>query len=344
MPETIRIGKRLLGPGQPVYIIAEMACSHDGDVEKAKRLIESAVSAKADAIQLQFFSRKDLVTPDHDTYELLGRLQFSQRRWREIYGYARQGSIHVFACTYDLPSARLAIQLGVDGIKLNASDLSNPDLLKVVAESGIPFTLGTGASTVEEIAEAVKTSALHGGHQMILMHGIQNFPTAIEDAHVNKVSMLSSLFPFPVGYQDHTDAAEPMSRVVDLLAIGSGACVIEKHITLDRSEKGTDYQAALEPDEFREFVKMLRVAERAMGPRTIKRLTKSDRQYRQFQKKTIVAIKDKRPGDTLQRKDIAFLRTKKGGLPPTEIDRILGKTLVRSVNRHEPLSMTHFKK
>ena len=221
MPETIRIGEKLIGRDEPVYVIAEMACAHDGDIGKAKRLIDAAVSSKADAIQLQFFSRKDLMTPYHEAYDLLGKLEFSHQEWKEIYGYARRWDIHIFACTYDVPSAQLATQLGVDGIKLNSSDLSNPELLEIVARSKIPYTLGTGASTVEEIAQAIETSLQHGGDQIIIMHGVQNFPTEIESAQIHKVKILQSVFPFPVGYQDHTNASEPFSRVIDLLALGA---------------------------------------------------------------------------------------------------------------------------
>jgi sialic acid synthase SpsE len=321
-----------------IYIISEMACAHDGDIEKAKRIIDAAVSAKADAIQLQFFSRKDLMTPDHEVYDLLGTLEFSQTEWTEIYGYACQGDIHVFACTYDVPSAELAIRLGVDGIKLNSSDLSNSDLLKIVAQSGIPYTIGTGASTVEEIAEAVETSVKNGGDKIILMHGVQNFPTKIQHAQINRIRMLRALFPFPVGYQDHTDASLPFSRMIDLLAIGMGASVIEKHITLDRSEKGTDYQAALEPEEFVEFVAMIRMAERAMGSERLLPLGEKDREYRMFQKKSVVSLEDLKAGDVIDRKKIGFLRAGRNtDLSTSNVDRILGKKLKRDVSPYQPL-------
>lgn len=317
-----------------IYIISEMACAHDGDIEKAKRIVDAAVSAKADAIQLQFFSRKDLMTPDHEVYDLLGTLEFSQSEWAEIYRYASQRNIHVFACTYDVPSAELAIHLGVDGIKLNSSDLSNSDLLKIVAQSGIPYTLGTGASTVEEIAEAVETCLRNGGDQIILMHGVQNFPTAIENAQINRIRMLKALFPFPVGYQDHTDASHPFSRVVDLLAIGAGASVIEKHITLDRSEKGTDYQAALEPMELKEFVQTIRRAERAMGSNRILPLSQNEKNYRNFQKKSIVSSCEIKKGQLVKRGMLQFMRSEPG-LSPHEVDKIVGRATKRNIGKFE---------
>ena len=246
MSSMVKLRNKKIGSGNQIYIIAEMACAHDGDLEKAKQLVDAAVKGKADAIQLQFFSIKDISTPDHSGYEVGIRIEFSHKEWEKIYDYAFNFGIHVFACTFDLPSAELAIRLGVDGIKINSSDLSNPALLKLVAGSGIPFTLGTGASTIEEIAQAVETCLKHGVDQIIIMHGIQNFPTDIKDTNINKIKMLQSLFPFPVGYQDHTDASYPFSRIIDLLAIGAGASVIEKHITIDNSGNLEDTQKQLD--------------------------------------------------------------------------------------------------
>ncbi len=339
----IKIGNKKISTNGPIYIIAEMACAHDGEVEKAKQLVDAAVEAKVDAIQLQFFSVKDNTSPKVEGYDLGIQIEFTKDQWQEIFDYSRSFDIQIFACTFDVPSVKLAIQLGVDGIKINSSDLSHPDLLEIVGQSGLPFTLGTGASTIQEIAQAVETLLENGGHQIVVMHGIQNFPTDIHDAHINRVKMLKSLFPFLVGYHDHTDADLSFSRTVDLLAIGAGACVIEKHITLDRSKKGLDYQSALEPQELKEFVEMIRMAENAMGANRILPLSESEKQYRRFQKKSIVAIRDMGAGEILKRKDIAFMRAPKIGLSPVDASGIIGRTLVRSVIRYEPLFWEYFR-
>lgn len=343
MSSIVQIQNRPINVEEQIYIIAEMACAHDGDIAKAKKLIDTAVEAHADAVQLQFFSPDDLVTPDHEIYDLLQKINFSHQDWKEIHKYAGQYDIHIFACTYDIPSAQLAIDLKVDGIKLNSSDLSNPDLLRIVAESQIPFTLGTGASTIEEIDQAVQTSKQYGGDQIIIMHGVQNFPTAIDNAHINKIKLLHRHFGLPVGYQDHTDASNPFSRMIDLLAIGAGACVIEKHITVDRSKKGTDYEAALEPKEFKEFVKLIRTAEAAMGPTTIQPLSESDIAYRRFQKKSIVATRDIGIGEKISRQDITFLRTSKAGIPPISFKEIVGKTVTKNIQKFKPLLLKDIK-
>jgi len=328
-----------IGKGHPVFVIAEMACAHDGDVDKAKQLIDAAVRAGADAVQLQFYSLEALMTPSHHLYELLKKIEFNTDQWKEIYDYSRSFDIKIFVCTYDIPSLEHAIQLNVDGIKINSSDLSNPELLTKVAKFNKPFTLGTGASTIEEIAKAINTIKAHGDENLILMHGIQNFPTDINSAHINKIKIFQSIFPYPVGYQDHTDASDPFSKVIDLMAIGAGACVIEKHITLDRSEKGTDYQAALEPDEFCDFVSLIRNAEKAIGSITINPLSESDLTYRNFQKKSIVAASQLKKGDLLKLEKIKFLRT--GEMPdlsPSDFKAIEGKPVKQDINAMQPIT------
>jgi len=174
---------------------------------------------------------------------------------------------------------------------------------------------------------------------MVLMHGVQNFPTRIEDAHMHRIKILASLFPFPVGYQDHTDASDPFSRIIDLIAIGAGARVIEKHISLDRSEKGTDYQSALEPSEFGNFVTMIRTAETAMGANRIHPLSPSEKEYRMFQKKGIVALETIQPEEPIALKKLAFLRCGVNpDLAPKDIDHVLGKKAKRQIDPFEPIT------
>lgn len=344
MGKTIDIKGRTIGKGLPPYIIAEMACAHDGDLAKAKALVDAAVNGGADAVQLQFFDREALMTPQHKVYDLLGKIQLSPEAWREIYDYARQFPIDVLVCTFDLPSFELAEEFGADGIKLNSSDLSNQELMERVAGSTMPFTIGTGASTVEEIAKAVELTLASGNRNMVIMHGIQNFPTPSDDAHISKITLLNELFPFPIGYADHTDAEDPFSRTIDLLALGAGATVVEKHITLDRSEKGTDYQAALEPAEFADYVNLIRQGYLAMGKTHWPPLGEKDLNYREFQKKNIVAVRDMPEGTVLTREDIAFKRTGQiTSLNPGDVKSILGTTLTRTVSVHQPLEWGDFK-
>ncbi len=336
----IKIREKLIGSGHGVYIIAEMACAHDGDVNKARALIDVSAEAGVDAVQLQLFSVKDLMVPSHEVYDLLVKIEFSTEQWKELFDYARQYDMAVFACTYDMPSAALATECEADGIKLNSADLSNPEMVAFVAASGTPFTLGTGASTMEEIADAIEVSLSAGSDKLILMHGMQNFPTDIDNANIKRVGLLQEAFGAIVGYQDHTGAELPLSRVIDLLAVGAGALVIEKHITLDRKERGTDFQASLEPEEMKNFVELIRHSEPALGSATVRPLTESDMEYRKFQKKSIVAAEALVEGSVINRDKVLFMRSPvTGGLSPAELLKITGKRLSRSIERFDPVRL-----
>jgi sialic acid synthase SpsE len=318
------------------YIIAEMACAHDGQKEKAKRLIDAASGAGCDAIQLQLFAVNHQVAPTHRLHELLCSLEFSRDDWQEIYDHADGYDLAVFAFAYDVPSLQLALELGIDGIKLSSADISNPEMLQLAAESGLPITVGTGASTIDEIYDALRQIEEAGGEKVVLMHGVQNFPTALEDANIRRIQLLQRIFQLPVGYQDHTDAELTVSKVIDLTAVGVGACIIEKHITIDRSEKGTDYQAALEPAEFKQFVEMIGQISAALGHDRVTGLTESDLRYRQFQKKRIVAARRLEAGTILSRNDVTFLRQDHNlGLAPLMLAELLGKPVRHRIEQYD---------
>lgn len=321
------------------YIIAEMACSHDGDVQKAKTLVDFAVSGGADAIQFEIFNPDDNIVPQEEVHSLLRRLFFAKDQWKELYGYARQFDIAISTFAYDYPSLELGLELGSDILKLNSSDLSNPKMVKECCRSGLPFTVGTGSSTMEEVSKTVNLCLENGGTKVILMHGLQNFPTDFKNAHIRKLLILKNTFDCLVGSADHTDASLEISKIVDLMAIGIGASVLEKHITVDRKEKGVDHESALEPTEFKQYVKLMKTSYIAMGPPRIMPLKENDFRYRKFQKKSIVAIRDIKPDEKLSRSHFAFLRnSKSSGISPMEFNKIIGKKTRNPIRKHDQIT------
>lgn len=336
---SFTIGSKTIGNGQMPYIIAEMACAHNGDFDQAMELTKISAEAGADAVQLQFFIPEHTVTPHHEVYDVLERIAIDKAGWKKVFDYGVSLGLDVWVCTYDEPSVAWAAEFGAVGIKLNSADLSNPDVLRAVGKTGIPFSLGTGASTPMEIHRGLETAQEAGATKAVLMHGVQNFPTAIDNLNVNRVSLLQRIFEeMPVGYADHTDGEEPFGKVVDLLAVGMGAAVLEKHITLSRAEKGIDYQAALEPAEFKDYVQRIRTAYSALGKAELKELTADDLRYRKFQKKSIVAARAMQAGETLTRSDVRFLRNAVPGVAPIEWPDMEGKNLRRAVDAFENIA------
>ena len=156
--------------------------AHDGDVSEAKKLIDGAVFADADLIQLQIFRTNEQLSPDQPNYDLLTKLEFTDYQWADIFAYASQSGKDIMSFVYDVPSLELALSFNPCALKLNSSDLVNGPMLKLCAESNLPLFLGTGASKIEEIIEALSFLQDNGCDKVILMHGVQAFPTSLSDS------------------------------------------------------------------------------------------------------------------------------------------------------------------
>ncbi len=331
--------------GDKTYIIAEMACAHNGSFEDAKKLIDAAADAKANAVQFQFFEPEALVTMDHSDLDLYKRIQFTKEQWRSLNDYARAKGLDTLTTAYDYPALELAIELELDGVKLNSSDLSNFEMLDLLAKEKIFFTLGAGASTVEEIQEAIDRLTEGGTTNFVLMHGLQSFPTHLDTANIKRVEFLRNSFGIITGYADHTPGGMELGKYIDLLALGMGAKVLEKHITLDRTQKGLDYHSALEPRELKEYVQHIRNAELALGDYSLGGFSQSEIGYRQFQKKQIVAAKELKEGDVLSRENVAFLRTEEGfGLSPMKFPSLENTKIAKAIGKHKLITPDALKK
>ncbi len=334
--KQIYIRDRLIARGEAPYIICEMACAHEGEIKRAEKLIDAAAEAGADAIQFEMLDPDDNIIPATDMYKLLQRLYFSPDDWEHLFNYSRQYDIAVSSFAYDYKSLETALELGADLIKLNSSDLSNPDMIERIAGTCLPCTFGTGASAMEEILRSVEFYKNRGGKNLILMHGLQNFPTELHNMNIGRIKLLMNKFDCPAGYADHTDGGTALSMYIDLIALGIGASVIEKHITLNRDEKGIDHESALEPDEFMQYVRILNDGNSAIGCETIPGFSQSEITYRLFQKKKIVAARDLKSGETVSKDMIRFLRSEQpGGISPMDMENIIGARVVGKVSAYD---------
>lgn len=334
MTKSINIKNKRIGEGFPTFIIAEMACAHNGDLDQALKLVDVASESGADAIQLQLFSVKDYIVPSHPGYEIVKKLELTADQWEKIIERVKKHNIILFVAAYDRPSVDLAVKNGVDSFKIHSQDLSNPYLTQYIASKGKLITLSTGASTVGEIERGIDFLKKGGCSDIVLMHGYQNFPTRIEEVNLLFMGYLKEKFHLPVGYQDHTDGNDPLSMILPLISLGFGANVIEKHYNLDRGKKGIDYQSALDPHELKDFVANLKQAEKAFGTGKPKPFTADEERYRKDGKKNIVSVRDLAEGQKISFEDIVFVRSAPG-IPPTEADKIVGKKAKRAIAKHE---------
>jgi len=340
----IKIGDRWVGDGEPTYIIAEIGSNHDGSLEQAKKMIDYAKEAGADAAKFQSFLAGKLISKtgfkEKKSFQAKWPKSVWQvykdaelpREWHEILAdYCKKKKIHFLSSAWDEEAVDLLDELDVPAFKVGSGDITNLPLLRYIAEKGRPIILSTGASTLDEVREAVEVIKSTGNNDIILLHCVVNYPSPIEDANIRAMVTLKETFGYPVGYSDHT-----LDDLVPLGAVALGACVIEKHITIDRSLSGPDHPFAMEVPEFAAMVRKIRLLERALGS-PIKQVTPSEKETVILQRRSLFAKTDIPAGTIISRDMIEILRPAIG-LPPKLIDAVVGKKAKVHIRQHDPIT------
>jgi N-acetylneuraminate synthase/N,N'-diacetyllegionaminate synthase len=344
MVSTIAIGERVIGAGQPCFIIAEAGVNHNGDLALARRLIDVANEARADAVKFQTFKAERVASHDapkaeyqqHFTergesqFEMLRRLELSPEMHRELMARCRRapcthGRQAMFLSTpFDEQSADLLESLGVRAFKLSSGEVTNLPFLSHVARKRKPIILSTGMATLDEVAEAVRTIELAGNAELLLLHCTTNYPADPRCVNLRAMRTLAAAFGYPVGFSDHTPGIE-----VALAAVALGACVIEKHFTLDRNLPGPDHQASLEPNELRMLVQGIRNVESALGD-GVKRPAESELENLPVARRSLHWRRSLEAGAVIGAEDLIALRPGTG-IPPGKLPALLGRALATAV-------------
>jgi len=278
---TVSIGSRVIGGGRPAYVIAEIGLNHNGDVDIAKRLIEVAARAGADAVKFQKRT-PEISTPEHmrdvpretpwGTMSYLDyrrRVEFGRDEYVEIGDHATMLGLDWFASPWDVPSVAFLEDLNVVAHKVASASLTDTELLVALRETGKPVILSTGMSTMEQIDRALDTL---GTDRVVLMHATSTYPLEPEEANLRVISTLRDRYAgVPVGYSGHERGLQ-----ISLAAVALGAVAVERHITLDRTMWGSDHAASLEPTGLEHLVRDIRVIEKALGD-GVKRVFDSER-------------------------------------------------------------------
>ena len=328
---------------QGVFIIAEMANAHEGNVTAAKAIVEAAANAKADAVKFQVFSPDELATPTYEDYELYGKLQMPKQAWQELVGHARALGLKVFSDVFGLPSAELMHSLGVDGFKIHAADVSNYALLRYVGASGKTVLLSVGGSVWTETADALLALKEAGALSVALMYGFQGYPNLLVDSYLRRIELLAEKFKLPIGFASHLGADDPEATMLPVWAVTAGASIIEEHLTLDRSRKGLDYFSSLEPGEFAEMVRRIRQVEPALGRRSLV-LSPKEVEYRLSHKKWPVVTRDVKAGEAMTDRNVALKRAPD---PPSgralNLDMVIGHRAARDIPAYTPIQTKDLK-
>ena len=331
-----------------ILIIAEAGVNHNGDISLAKRLVDVAVDAGADLIKFQTFSADRLATrqakkadyqivateKSETQYEMLNRLELSESMHIELIDYCSNRGIGFFSTGFDIESVDTLVSLGINHFKIPSGDITNLPYLRHIGQFSRPVILSTGMATMSDIEAAIDVLEQAGTSRSLItvLHCTTEYPTPMHEVNLRAMQNLKAAFGVAVGYSDHTTGIE-----VATAAAALGASVIEKHFTLDKNLPGPDHKASLEPDELKRMVTAIRNIELAMGD-GIKRLTPSELLNKKVARKSLVAIKAIKAGETFSADNIMAKRPGTG-ISPMNWDAVVGSKASKSFDADELIEL-----
>lgn len=347
MAGEMQIAGRQIGDGHPCYIIAELSANHGHSFERALKVVRAAKDAGADAIKLQTYTA-DTLTIDcrrpefmvgkgtlwegknlHDLYAEA----YTPWQWQpELKKEAERLGMHCFSTPFDDTAVDFLERMEVPAHKIASFELVDTELLRKVASTGKPVIMSTGMATFEEVSEAVQILREAGCNQLALLKCTSAYPSMPEDMNLRTIPHLAESFDVPVGLSDHT-----MGTEVPVAAVALGACIIEKHLTLRRSDGGPDGAFSLEADEFRTMVKAVRVAEKALGKVNYE-MSDKEQASRVF-RRSLFVVKDTRAGERFTRENVRSIRPGHG-LDVRELRNVIGRRAAKNIERGTPLSFS----
>jgi N,N'-diacetyllegionaminate synthase len=329
-----------------IFIIAEAGVNHNGDIEIAKKLVDAAALAGADAVKFQTFKADKLVcrnakkaeyqieTTDkgESQFDMLKKLELSPDMHEQLLSYCKQKGIMFLSTPFDVDSLQYLVQCGIDIIKIPSGEITNYPYLREAGKTGKKVILSSGMSTLEEVRDAVKVLKENGSADIVVLHCNTEYPTPYEDVNLKAMLTLKKELGVAVGYSDHTSGIE-----VPIAAAALGAEVIEKHFTLDRNMEGPDHKASLEPHELREMVRSIRNIELALGNGK-KEPSNSEKRNIGIVRKSIVAKKDIAMGELFTEENLTTKRPGTG-ISPMEWNKVLGQRAGRHYSMDELIEL-----
>ena len=342
--KSVDIAGRPVGADASPFVIAELSGNHNGDLNRALRLVDAAADAGADAVKLQTYTA-DTITLDHDGPEF--RIEdgpWAGRTLHELYDEAhtpwewhealfergRERGLVVLSSPFDPTAVELLESLDTPVYKIASFEIIDLPLIRRVAATRRPMIISTGMANLKETGEAVETALEAGADGVILLHCISGYPTPTKEANLRMIGRLAECFDCPVGLSDHT-----LGTDVAVAAVALGACVIEKHVTLARADGGPDASFSLEPDELSDLIDGVHTAHAALGSADYG-FADSESTSINF-RRSLYAVRDISAGEAFNEQNVRSIRPGHG-LPPKLLPEILGKHAARAIERGTPLS------
>lgn len=345
MANHIEIAGRKIGPGEPVYVIAELSANHGQNFADAVEITRAAHSAGADAVKLQTYTADTLTIRSDTEYFRIGKGTIWEGRtlydlyqeaftpwdWQpKLRELANGLGLQLFSSTFDPTSVDFLERMGVPAYKIASFELVDLPLIRRVAATGKPMILSTGMGSLSEIEEAVNVARSGGSAGLALLKCTSAYPAPPQEMYLRTIPHLAEAFGVPVGLSDHT-----LGTSVPVAAVSLGASIVEKHLTLSRDRPGPDSAFSLEPDEFKAMVEAIRTAERALG-RVHYGVSATETSSRNF-RRSLFVTEDVSFGSQLTRHNVRSIRPA-AGISPKYYDAVLGRRVVRDVQRGTPLT------
>ena len=344
----MHINHRPIGPGHPPYIIAEMSANHNGSLQTAFRIIDEAKKAGADAVKIQSYTADTITLPcesedfmirgglwdGQSLYELYQKAHMPWEWHQPLFDYARAAGITMFSSPFDESAVELLESLDAPAYKIASFEAVDLPLIRRAAQTGKPLIISTGMADAEEIAEAVDAARSAGCRELALLHCVSGYPAPAADYNLRTLPDMAQRFRLPAGLSDHT-----LDNTTAVAAVALGACIIEKHFTLDRNGGGPDDSFSLEPDGLAALCRDSRTAWQALG--AVDYGLKSSEQGNIKFRRSLYFVRDMPAGETIDAGAIRSVRPGYG-LAPKHFDALLGKTLKRAVSACTPVSWDDF--
>jgi len=345
MSLQITIGRRTIGPGQPVYLIAEVSANHHQNFKEAVKIIHAAKDAGADAVKLQTYTPDTMtIACDRPEFRVGGGTIWDGRNLHDLYREAHTPwdwqprlkvaandlGLDLFSTPFDGTAVDFLEKMEVPAHKLASFELVDLPLIRKMAQTGKPLIMSTGMASLEEIEEAVQAARQAGASQIALLKCTSAYPAPPEEMNLRTIPELSRRFGVPAGLSDHT-----MAISVPVAAVALGACIIEKHITLSRSTPGPDSAFSLEPHEFKAMAQAVREAEKALGAVHFG-LSEKEAGMRAF-RRSLFVVQDMKQGEPFTAENVRSIRPGHG-LHTRHLEEVLGQRAARRIERGTPLS------
>lgn len=345
MKPYLEINGRKIGPGLPVYIIAEVSANHGQDYDQAVEIIRAAAKAGAEAIKLQTYTADTLTLQSSEScFKIKGGTLWDGKTLHELYGeaympwewqpklkkVANDLGMDLFSSPFDESAVDFLNQMGVPAHKIASFELVDIPLIEKVAKAGKPLIMSTGMANLEEIQEALDAADRAGADQLAVLKCTSSYPAPFDSMNLRAIPFLAEKFKIPVGISDHTPGLE-----VAVAAVALGACIIEKHFTVSRQLKSPDSSFSMEPAEFQAMVAAVRNVQQAIGKPEFG-TTPAEVKSRVF-RRSLFVVKDLRAGESLTEENVRSIRPA-DGLEPKFFKEILGRKAKTNIKRGTPLS------